>query len=78
MTGDTGPGGSAEATKGLISHLSEHLGDDEDWRPALDALERGDATLHLAVLTKPFLGPLLDGIKRPCGRRVPGRPGSKL
>jgi hypothetical protein len=52
-----------EATTGLISHLTEHLGNDEAWRPALDALKRGDATLHLAVLGKPFLGPLLDGIK---------------
>lgn len=63
MTGDTRPGDLTEATNGLISHLTEHLGDDEAWRPALDALKCGDATLHLAVLARPFLGPLLDGIK---------------
>ena len=28
-----------------------------------DALKRGDASLHLAVLTTPFLRPLLNGIK---------------
>lgn len=80
MTGDTHPDGPRGATSGLISHLTEQLGDDEAWRPALDALKRGDVSLHLAVLTKPFLGPLLDGIKTIESRfsRVRGAPYSVL
>lgn len=63
MTGDTHPDGSTGATSSLISHLNDQLGDDEAWRPALDALTCGDVSLNLAVLTKPFFGPLLNGIK---------------
>jgi hypothetical protein len=76
VTGDTHPDGSTGATDSLISHLNDQLGDDEAWRPALDALKRGDASLHLAVLTKPFLGPLMNGIRTIESRfsRVRGAP----
>lgn len=63
MTGNTIPGAIADATTGLIGHLGEHLGKDPAWWPALDALGCGQTMLHLAVLTGPFLGWLLDGTK---------------
>jgi hypothetical protein len=62
MTGNTPRDGSRDALKGLISHFNGQLSDEEVWPSAQDALKSGDVSLHLAVLTKPFLGPLLNGI----------------
>lgn len=47
----------------LISQLSSHLNADSQWDTALRQLQGGEASLHLAVLTEPFLGWLLDGSK---------------
>jgi len=47
----------------LAGQLSLHLGADPDWAPALGKLRTGGVSLHLAVLTEPFLGWLLDGTK---------------
>ena len=63
MTGRIVPDDIADAAAGLIGHLAENLGIDPAWRPALDCLGCGQAMLHLAVLTGPFLDLLLDGSK---------------
>jgi len=47
----------------LISHLGACLGPEAAWAAALDKITQGEAALHLAVLTEPFLGWLLDGTK---------------
>lgn len=47
----------------LVSQLCSHLGVDPLWDAALHRLRCAEASLHLAVLTEPFLGWLLDGTK---------------
>lgn len=47
----------------LISQLCSHLGADPQWDGALRRLLGAEASLHLAVLTEPFLGWVLDGSK---------------
>jgi hypothetical protein len=55
------PGTSVE--RQLRSHLATSLGGDPAWDLALSRLARGEAGLHLAVLTEPFCSLLLDGAK---------------
>jgi hypothetical protein len=60
----TSPGtSSAGATGRLVDHLTASLGTDPAWKEALSRLARGQAALHLAVLTEPFQSRLLDGTK---------------
>jgi hypothetical protein len=47
----------------LSAQISGCLAGDQDWVPPLARLAAGEAGLHLAVLTEPFLGWLLDGSK---------------
>ncbi len=54
---------TAEAAQLLSSQIRGHLGNETPWAAALDRLADGTAGLHLAVLTEPFLGWLLDGSK---------------
>jgi hypothetical protein len=54
---------TAEPSSLLVSQLCEFLGADPGWAVALTALQEAEASLHLAVLTEPFLGWLLDGSK---------------
>lgn len=55
------PGTSAAGQ--LSSHLAACLSGDPAWDLALSRLARGEAGLHLAVLTEPFCSLLLDGAK---------------
>jgi len=55
------PGTSAVGQ--LRSHLATSLSSDPAWDLALSRLARGEAGLHLAVLTEPFCSLLLDGAK---------------
>ncbi len=55
------PGTSAAGQ--LRSHLATSLSGDPAWDLALSRLARGEAGLHLAVLTEPFCSLLLDGAK---------------
>lgn len=59
MTTDT----AADPTVRLLAHLDAHLGADPRWAHALDRVNDGEVSLHLAVLVEPFLGWLLDGSK---------------
>jgi hypothetical protein len=54
---------TVEPAQVLTGQLREYLGGDPDWTTALDQLARSRTGLHLAVLTEPFLGWLLDGTK---------------
>lgn len=54
---------AATSSSLLISQLCSHLGADPRWDVALRRLQDAEASLHLAVLTEPFLGWLLDGTK---------------
>jgi hypothetical protein len=54
---------AAEPSSLLISQLCAQLGADRGWSAALSALRSSEASLHLAVLTEPFLSWLLDGSK---------------
>jgi hypothetical protein len=56
-------GTAAEPAAQLISHLATQLVADADWAPALGKLHTGEVSLHLAVLTEPFFGWLLEGTK---------------
>ena len=47
----------------LRGHLATSLSGDPAWDLALSRLARGEAALHLAVLTEPFCSLLLDGAK---------------
>ncbi len=53
----------AEPVKELSSQLCFYLNNDLDWKLALRRLADSEVSLHLAVLTEPFLGWLLDGSK---------------
>jgi hypothetical protein len=54
---------TAEPARLLSSQIREHLGAEAPWAEALDRLADSTAGLHLAVLTEPFFGWLLDGSK---------------
>ncbi|HET9896711.1 MAG TPA: hypothetical protein VFQ44_17410 [Streptosporangiaceae bacterium] len=54
---------TAEPTRLLTGQLREHLGAEAPWAAALNELADSTAGLHLAVLSEPFLGWLLDGSK---------------
>ena len=47
----------------LAAHLAAHLGADSAWAPALRSLAGGLTSLHLALLTEPFLSLLMNGTK---------------
>lgn len=47
----------------LITEIGAQLRADPGWAPALGRLAAGEASLHLAVLSEPFLGWLLGGAK---------------
>jgi hypothetical protein len=67
MTSDATTGTSPEAglapTTQLIGQLTGHLATDPAWTVALNRLGAGHASLHLALLSEPFLTLLLDGTK---------------
>jgi hypothetical protein len=54
---------TAEPVAQLVTQIAGCLGADPDWAPVLGSLAAGEVSLHLAVLTEPFLGWLLDGAK---------------
>jgi hypothetical protein len=54
---------TSEPARLLSSQICEHLGAEAPWAAALDQVADNTAGLHLAVLTEPFLGWLLDGSK---------------
>jgi len=68
MTLDPG----TSAVRQLRSHLAASLSGDPAWDVALSRLARGEAALHLAVLTEPFCSLLWTG-PRPSS---PGSPAS--
>jgi len=47
----------------LAAHLVACLGADSAWVPALRSLAAGMTSLHLALLTEPFLSLLMSGAK---------------
>lgn len=66
MTSGTADGAVVTGTDSaarLAAHLAACLGADSEWVPVLRSLAAGQASLHLAVLTEPFLSLLLNGAK---------------
>ncbi len=66
MTSETTHGASAPGTDPaatLAAHLAACLSADSAWAPALRSLAAGLTSLHLALLTEPFLSLLINGTK---------------
>jgi hypothetical protein len=63
QTADGAAGRDADPAARLSAYLAAHLGADAAWARALRNLADGRASLHLAVLTEPFLSLLVNGTK---------------
>ena len=62
-TADGAMGTGTDPAARLAAHLAACLGADSAWVPALPVSPAGMTSLHLALLTEPFLSLLMNGAK---------------
>jgi hypothetical protein len=62
-TADGATGTGTDPAARLAAHLAACLGADSAWVPPLRSLAAGMTSLHLALLTEPFLSLLMNGAK---------------